>query len=105
MIRKSDLNKRWVHSHEEDDEKGAVYRPSGYKFPRARGRVAFELKEDGTCEYFAIGRGDKSESTACTWTFETGTRSLIRLRMDSGETLILPIVSVDADRLVIAPEG
>ena len=102
MTRKADLIKHWVHSHEEDDENGMVYRPSGYKLPRARGRVGFELKEDGTCEYFGIGRGDKAESTACTWTLEPGQQPLIRLRFDSGETQTFPVVSVDGKRLVVA---
>ena len=100
-ISKAALSKRWVHSHEEDREGERVYRPSGFKFPRARGRVAIELKDDGTAEYVGIGRGDKPEGMPGKWTLETGPREVIRLKLESGETMNLRVVSFESGRLVV----
>lgn len=37
------LQRRWLHSHEEDTADVRVYRPAEYPFPPARGRDGFEF--------------------------------------------------------------
>ena len=92
------LLRRWLHSHEEDTAEGQVYRPAGYAFPRARGRAGFELRDDGRCEYIAIGRGDRPEVVTGEWTLD-GDR--IRMRLETGESTEMRVVSVDRERLVV----
>jgi hypothetical protein len=104
-IRKADVTGHWVHSFEEDDENGIVYRPQGHKLPRARGRAALELKQDGTSRYIGIGRGDRPDVAEGTWTLEQEKgRPRIRICFTSGETMDLPVVSATTEKLVIAPE-
>jgi hypothetical protein len=103
LIREADVTGHWVHSHEEDDENGTVYRPVGYKLPRARGRTGFELRQDGTCQYFGIGRGDDPEAIEGTWKLNKEDRPHIRMYFDSGETMDFPIVSANNKKLVVAP--
>jgi hypothetical protein len=104
MISKADIAGHWVHSHEEDDEKGMAYRPAKHKLPRARGRTEFEFNRDGTCRYIAIGRGDRPDPVTGTWTLDDGKQPRIRMSFDSGETMDLRVVSVSEDKLVLKSE-
>lgn len=58
----TDVQQRWWHSFEEDHDDVRVYRPEGFDFPPARGRRGLELRPDGTCIEFTIGRGDAPEA-------------------------------------------
>ena len=42
-ISPSVLNKRWLHSHEEDSENEMVFRPSTYPFPPRAAELAFNF--------------------------------------------------------------
>jgi hypothetical protein len=58
------LFQRWIHSYEEDTSEAQVFRPSGYSFPPARGRVGFEIRADGS--FILLGPGGNDRSTAVT---------------------------------------
>jgi hypothetical protein len=95
------LHRRWVHSHEEDTDTEMVFRPDTFGFPPSRGRVSFELREDGTFLDRGIGPTDRSEETAGTWQLEGGERVVLR---ESGTDQVrrrLDIASVEPDRLVV----
>jgi hypothetical protein len=57
----------WLHSFEEDTEDIAVFRPSGYHFPAARGRRGFELHEDGRFVRYEIAPGDGLRALPGRW--------------------------------------
>ena len=74
------LQRRWVHSHEEDTDDEMVFRPEDYAFPRSRGRTSFELRPDGTYTESSPGPVDLPEESTGSW-------------------------SLDSDRLVLGAEG
>ena len=74
------VQRRWVHSHEEDTDDEMVFRPEGYDFPRSRGRTSFELLPDGTYTESSPGPVDLPEESTGSW-------------------------SLDEDRLVLGAEG
>jgi hypothetical protein len=90
------LVRRWVHSHEEDTDTEMVFRPDDFEFPPSRGRLALELKEDGTALERGIGPTDVPQEEERAWTVdpngtivleEKGTgRVLRRLTVESAET-------------------
>jgi hypothetical protein len=95
------LHQPWVHAHEEDTPTEAVYRPASYPLPRSRGRTGFELRPDGTVTHVGIGPTDIPEQTAGSWELEEDDIPTVRIRLHTGETQALPILSVENDRLVV----
>jgi hypothetical protein len=63
----SQLQKRWLHSHEEDTPGRTVYRPADYHFPPSRGRKGFELGPEGNLVEIGIGPTDRSTRTHGKW--------------------------------------
>lgn len=61
------LFKSWGHSREEDAGGVTVYRPSGYDFPRARGRDGLEVHPDGTFVRIDPGPDDRGRKTPGSW--------------------------------------
>lgn len=53
------IQKKWWHSMEEDTDEVVVYRPEGYPFPPARGRIGFEFLAGGYLVYYGIGPADE----------------------------------------------
>jgi hypothetical protein len=53
------IQKSWLHSMEEDTEEIIVYRPEGYPFPPARGRIGFEFLAGGYLIYHGFGPADE----------------------------------------------
>jgi hypothetical protein len=82
-----------MHSHEEDTDDRMVFRPASYRFPPARGRTGFELKEDGALVEHGIGPTDRRTQSPGRWTLEGKT-----LRVGGRA---YTIVSLDRDRLVV----
>jgi hypothetical protein len=66
VVDPTQLEGRWVHSHEEDTDDELVYRSeaSGYDFPRSRGRESLELGADGSYGGTVPGPADKPEASA-----------------------------------------
>jgi hypothetical protein len=91
---------RWVHVQEEDTEDEMVFRPAGTSLPPARGRVAFELREDGTFAETGLGATDAPEEASGSWDLTDDT-----LTLSEGATQGVPrrmaVVTADADRLVV----
>jgi hypothetical protein len=95
------LVRRWVHSHEEDTDTEMVFRPDGFKFPPSRGRVAFELKEDGTALDRGIGATDIPREAEGRWTVEED-GTIVLLEKGTDRVLRrLPVESVVPDRLAL----
>lgn len=94
------MSGRWVHAHEEDTEVEMVFRPAGTDLPPARGRMAFELRADGTFAETGLGATDVPEEATGTWVVEGDT-----ITLSAGATQGVPrqmdVVTVDEERLVI----
>ena len=91
---------RWLHSHEEDSAAEMVFRPSTFAFPPSRGRVGFELKDNGSYVDRGIGPGDGLLEAEGEWSMENG---LLTLDCDiyPGGRRDMRVISCDTDRLVI----
>jgi hypothetical protein len=59
---------RWTHAFEEDDARGAVYRPSTDDFPLSRRpRRSLVLHEDGSAQVWIPGPGDRPVAMKAAW--------------------------------------
>jgi hypothetical protein len=91
------LGRRWIHSHEEDRDEEAVFRPASSELPPARGRRSFELRPDGSYVEAFPGPVDVPQETAGHWTLD-GDRLALRPQeegpqerwqvLESGEDLL-----------------
>jgi hypothetical protein len=94
------LQKRWMHSREEDTVAEMVFRPASYDFPPARGRTGFELRPDQSLVEIGIGPTDRVEENPGKWKLERGNQLLFYSQSSSEPNRAMQIVSVDEDRLV-----
>jgi hypothetical protein len=89
-----------VHAHEEDTEDEMVFRPEGTDLPPSRGRMAFELRADGTFVEAGLGAADVPEEATGSWVVEGDT-----ITLSEGATQGVPremqVVTADEERLVI----
>jgi hypothetical protein len=95
------LQRRWVHAHEEDTESEMVFRPADYELPPARGRVAFELRPDGSFVESGLGAADVPEEASGTWDLEDDERIVLSQGASQGVPRKMRIASAEQDRLVI----
>ena len=90
----------WVHVQEEDTEDEMVFRPAGTDLPPSRGRMALDLRPDGTYAESGLGPTDVPEEATGTWTLEGET-----ITLNEGATQGVPrqmhVVSADEERLVL----
>jgi hypothetical protein len=68
--RREALQKRWVHSHEEDSDEEAVFRSGDRPLPPARGRRSLELRPDGSYVESFPGPVDVPEEASGRWSLE-----------------------------------
>jgi hypothetical protein len=97
-----DLRRKWVHSFEEDTDEATVYRPDNFNFPRARGRVSMELKDNGSLTEFRIGRNDVPASGTGSWQLDGGRLVLNNLDEEGGRTFAIREAS--PEKLVLTKE-
>ena len=94
------MSGRWVHAHEEDTEDEMVFRPAGTDLPPSRGRMAFELRADGTFAESGLGATDVPEEATGSWTLEGDT-----ITLSEGATQGVPremqVVTADEERLIL----
>ena len=95
------LERRWIHSHEEDSAGTMVFRPDDFAFPPSRGRMGFELGPGGGYVETAIGPTDRPEEVTGTWTLADGTIVVSRESEGRPERR-MRVVEVTPERLVIA---
>jgi hypothetical protein len=94
-----DLPGRWMHSFEEDHDDVAVYRPSSYEFPRARGRDGLEFASDGSFTEWAAGRGDARQPVPGRW--RAGDADRLEVSTERSGAQVLEIVHLGPDRLEV----
>ncbi len=100
LVRSDEVSGRWVHVHEEDTEDEIVFRPEGTDLPPARGRMAFELRADGTFTEIGLGATDVPEEATGTWVVEGDTITLSE-GAAQGVPREMEVVSADEHRLVV----
>jgi hypothetical protein len=100
-VDRKQLQQRWVHAHEEDTDDEMVFRPADYDLPPSRGRLAFELRPDGTFAEAGLGPADVPEEASGTWELEDGERIVLGEGASQGVPRVLPIASAEPRRLVI----
>jgi hypothetical protein len=94
------LQKRWLHSHEEDSDSEMVFRPASFKFPPSRGRAGFDLKANKSYVDIGIAPADGPQESSGTWTVDGNTLELFN-PSSSTPARTLQILSVDKNRLVV----
>jgi hypothetical protein len=77
-----------------------VYRPVGYRFPPARGRLGFELRDGGEAVFYGIAAADGRDRISATWTISEPDQLEIRYR-DERPPLVLHVLSCSDDKLVV----
>jgi hypothetical protein len=99
-LKKEQVSGHWVHAHEEDTEEGMVFRPADVDLPPSRGRMAFELREDGTFAETGLGVTDVPEEATGRWALDG---DIIRLSegASQGVPREMEVITADAGRLVI----
>jgi len=94
------LQKRWLHSHEEDSDTEMVFRPASFKFPPSRGRAGFDLKPNSSFVDIGIAPTDGPQESKGTWKLHDNELELFK-SASSTPTRTLQIVSADKNRLVV----
>jgi hypothetical protein len=94
------LQKRWLHSHEEDSDTEMVFRPASFKFPPSRGRAGFDLKGNQSYVDIGIAPMDGPQETTGTWKLQ-GDQLQLFSQSSVTPTRTLQIVSADKNRLVV----
>lgn len=98
-----DIIGAWLHSHEEDTETTAVYRPYDYSFPPSRrGRRGLEFRADGTFVELRPGPDDRPRPMVGRWRSEGDDRIQITFPQGHVTPLELTIVSCTDSALTIA---
>ena len=98
-FRETALHGRWVHSHEEDTEDEMVFRPADRPLPRARGRMALELRADGTYAESSPGPVDVPETRTGTWSLHDDRLTLVQEGDDALDEW--RVTAVEPDRLQV----
>lgn len=94
------LNRRWLHSHEEDKEGEMVFRPANYRFPPSRGRAGFELRPDGSAAVVGPAPTDAPLEHSGTWKIDANKQLVVHVP-ELQQTQSMTIVSSGPDRLVV----
>jgi hypothetical protein len=94
------IYRHWIHSHEEDTKDKKIYRPSNFKFPPARGRDGFAIKENGNFILYGIGATDKREEIHGSFKFDSNNLH-IDLTSTMQKSYTMTIISCDENQLVI----
>jgi hypothetical protein len=89
----------WVHAHEEDTDDEMVFRPASHPLPPSRGRMALDLRPDGTYVESSPGPVDLPVESSAEWALE-GDRLVLAGPGDRpGDAW--EVAAADPDRLVV----
>ncbi|MBD2714670.1 hypothetical protein KBK19_06465 [Microvirga sp. STR05] len=95
------LERTWLHAHEEDQGDVQVYRPNTYAFPPSRGRTGFAFEHNGIFTQFDIAPTDGLEGHKGTWAAENDHTLRISLDDKKDPDYQLEIVSLENDVLKV----
>lgn len=101
MIDIDALQKRWIHSHEEDTLDAMVFRPADYGFGLSRGRKALEFLNNGIVHTTGPAPNDKLVFSEGSWKL-LGDGNTIEIQANESNTAkLFNILSLDEQKLVI----
>lgn len=100
-IQMKQLERTWLHAHEEDQGDVRIYRPNTYAFPPSRGRTGFSFDHNGLFTQLDIAPTDGLEGRKGKWTAENDHTLRISLDDKKDPDYKLEIVSVDKDVLKV----
>ncbi len=96
-----EIFKHWIHSYEEDTKDVKVFRPGYYNFPPARGRIGFEIKENGELVQYGIGPTDRVVKVSGRWEVEEKDKIVVYLENKDVAAYTINIISCTSDILRI----
>mgnify|MGYP001594820670 CR=1 FL=1 len=96
-----EIFKHWIDSHEEDTKDVAVFRPSGYNFPPARGRSEFEIKQNGEFVLYRIAPACGLEKFSGHWKAEGKGKIIAYFENNEVVSYTINIISCTNDLLKI----
>ena len=97
----AEIQKRWLHSHEEDTAAEMVFREGAFAFPPSRGRAGFELRPDGSYLDLGIAPADGVLESEGTWSLDNDVLHL-NCAAHPGGHAEMRVVSCGDGRLVVA---
>lgn len=95
------LERTWLHAHEEDQGDVHVYRPNTYAFPPSRGRTGFTFDHNGLFTQLDIAPTDGLESRKGKWTTENDHTLAISLDDKKDPDYKLEIISIENNVLKV----
>lgn len=95
------LERTWLHAHEEDQGDVQVYRPNTYAFPPSRGRTGFAFEHNGLFTQLDIAPTDGIEGRKGRWTAENDHTLRISLDDKKDPDYKLEVVSLENDVLKV----
>jgi hypothetical protein len=94
------IERRWLHSFEEDADGVVVYRPEEFGFPSARRpRAMLELKADGSFVQLLPSRGDGRQSHAGQWSATDDGRLILAYAAPARSASSFALVQADRELL------
>jgi hypothetical protein len=98
VVNKETITRHWIHSFEEDNSEEFVYRPSGFEFPRSRGRRTLDLQAGGKVMDLSPGSTDLPQQIPGVWDIE---EDALVIHYTDGKGERLNIKEVSPGKLVI----
>jgi len=95
------LERTWLHAHEEDQGDVQVYRPNTYAFPPSRGRTGFAFDHNGLFTQLDIAPTDGIQGRKGRWTAENDHTLRISLDDKKDPDYKLEVVSLENDVLKV----
>jgi hypothetical protein len=96
------FGQHWIHMHEEDSARGAVYRPELGDVPLSRRpRERLQLMEDGSALLLVPGPDDRLQEQPATWDQQAGQIVIRTGTRGPAPGRLLRVTEQTADRLVI----
>lgn len=92
------LQKEWVHSHEEDTPSGQVYRPRSFCFPPSRGRTCLELMPAGLLNQTRPAENDQLAAHRGQWILTADDELQVSI---SGAMRRFRIISLTPEKLIL----
>ena len=93
------LERTWLHAHEEDQGDVQVYRPNTYAFPPSRGRTGFRFERNSLFIQYDIALTDGLIERRGTWTYEGKNVFRISLKDPSQPGYRVKVVAVSSEVL------
>jgi len=94
------LFQKWLRSQEEEKSSSEqIYRPESFPFPRSRGRIGFNIENNGHFLYIGIAPENGRFPLMGQWNMRS--KNTLNVTLESGVQLTIKLIKVEPNRLVI----